>query len=213
MKIMTNRVTWGLLLIAFGALFLLQNLGLLPESGMLWAIVFGSVGVVFLIYFLTGRQRWWAAIPGFGFLGIGGTVLLSDVLSGNIPSEWVGAFFLGMLATGFFVVYLRLREHWWPVIPSGALYTISAIILLTGPDREPDASRISLALFGGLALTFLLLAILPAACGRARWAIWPATGLLIAAFFAGASAFDLLNLVVPAALIIGGIFVLVRGLR
>lgn len=30
MKILTNRITWGLLLLTAGVLFLLQNLNLLP---------------------------------------------------------------------------------------------------------------------------------------------------------------------------------------
>ena len=213
MKILSNRVTWGLMLIAFGVLFLLQNLELLPESSLLWAIAFGAAGLVFFIYFLTARQHWWASIPAFGFFGIAGTIVIADLLPGNIPSEWAGAFFMGMLALSFLVIYLRRRDHWWPVIPAGVLFTLTGIIVIAGLEREPDPSLVSLVLFGGLAATFLLLAILPASSGRARWAIWPAVGLLIGAFFAGASTYNLLNLIFPAALITAGIFVLVRGLR
>jgi hypothetical protein len=213
MKALSNRVTWGLLLIGFGVLVLLQNLDLLPDSSLLWAVAFGAAGLVFFIYFLSAPDRWWASFPAFGFLGITGTIVITDLLPRNTPDEWAGAFFMGMLGLSFLAIYLRTREHWWPVIPGGSLLTITGIIVVAGVYQESDASLITLTLFGGLALTFLLLLILPSKSGRARWAIWPAVGLLIAAFLASASAFNLLNLILPAGLIIGGLFILLRGMR
>ena len=68
MKVLTNRYSWGLLLIAGGVLLLLQNLSIIPDSAALWAIVFAAFGLYFLLVFFSGRERWWAAFPAFGLL-------------------------------------------------------------------------------------------------------------------------------------------------
>jgi len=118
-----------------------------------------------------------------------------------------------MLGLSFLFVYLRTREHWWPIIPSGALFSIAGIIMVTAQNHNPEPAWIMLILFGGLALTFLLLTILPSKAGRAKWAIWPAGGLLIPAFFAGAGTFGFLNYLLPAVLILAGGYILYRSFR
>ncbi len=211
MKIFGSRVTWGLLLIAGGVLLLLQNLKLLPESSLLWLAAFGLAGLYFMGVFFSGADHWWAAFPAFALLGIAAIIALTEFT--GVPDEWAGAVFLGSLGVGFLVIYLRSRAHWWPIIPGGALLTMAGLVLITSRVEEPTATQLGAALFGGLALTFLLVYAAPSNSGRARWAIWPAAGLVIPALFTGAAAFRMLSGMWPAALIATGIFVLLRGRR
>jgi len=213
MRILNSRAAWGWALIAGGIIFLLQNLNVLPDIGWIWAAAFGMAGLIFLFYFFRDSERWWSAFPAFGLLGIAGTLLFADLLPGDLADEIGGAFFIGMLGLSFLFIYLRTRDHWWPIIPAGSLLTIGGIILVTSSSIDPGPSVIGLVLFGGLALTFLVLFLVPSESGRAKWAIWPAASMLVPAFIFGVGAFGLANYLLPAVLILAGGFILVRSFR
>ena len=60
------RVIGGVLLIVFGVLSLLQTLGILTGIvDLLWTLLFGAGGLLFLYSFLTNNTNVWALIPGF----------------------------------------------------------------------------------------------------------------------------------------------------
>ena len=61
MKRLNANLLLGVLLIAAGALFLLQNMGYLQNfSNVIWFVVFLAAGIGFLFVFTTHRAHWWA---------------------------------------------------------------------------------------------------------------------------------------------------------
>src|SRR5688572_14654877 len=56
-----NRMILGLLLMAAGVFYLLQTLGLLVLSQLVWAAAAGAAGLFFLV--IAVRGQWWAWIP------------------------------------------------------------------------------------------------------------------------------------------------------
>ncbi len=204
-----QRILWGLLLIAGGTLFLLQNLELLTIAPLIWPFFFGAAGLAFLIVFLSNlREHWWAAIPGFTLLGLMGSTGLEE-LAPELTDVWSGAFFLGSIGISFWVIYLVNRDHWWAVIPGGVLLTLAAITPLstTLPGLESGG-----VLFMGLGLTFALLSLLPTSEGRMKWPLIPAAVLLVMGLLIIASAEALLSYLWPVALILGGLYLLLRAL-
>src|SRR5512135_343959 len=68
---MRGRLVWGVALIAMGAFFLAQQLGLFGVVQFpFWAFAFGLLGLIFLGTFIADRRQWWALIPGFILLGV-----------------------------------------------------------------------------------------------------------------------------------------------
>ncbi|MGH2605067.1 MAG: hypothetical protein ACRDG5_00610, partial [Anaerolineales bacterium] len=107
-----SRVLWGILLIGGGILVLLQNLGFLPKGfELFWSLVIGAAAVLFLIPFVAAAANWWAAIPGFGLLGLAALIAYGR-LAPAARNDWGSSLFLGMLGLGFVAVYLRQTRHW-----------------------------------------------------------------------------------------------------
>ena len=219
MRIFSSRLTWGLLLIGAGTIFLLQNLNVLPQSPSIWGTSFAIGGVFFLLGFLSNREYWWAAIPAFTLLGLA-VILLWEVLpTRRLSDDLLGAVFLGMLGLGFIAVYLREFKHWWAIIPAGALLSIASVVTLQAFVKNPGPVETGGVLFIGMGITFLLVWMLPSAGpgGRVRpgrgWAIWPAVSLLIFGGLITAAATNLLGMLWPVALILAGFLVIVRGFR
>ena len=208
MKLLTSRVSWGLLLIAGGVLFLLENLNVLPENAPMWAIIFGGFGLYFLAIFITSSAHWWAAFPAFSLLGLAGTLVVAEMTS--LPDELAGTTFLGMIGLSFFFIYIRRRDHWWPLIPGGALLSLAGVVY-TSTVGGASGELIPTVLFGGLALTFLVLYIAPSRANRAAWAIWPAGALLALTLIVSAAAYDLARFLLPIILIVVGAAILLRS--
>jgi hypothetical protein len=208
-KNMRALIGLGVLLIVAGVLFLLEALGVLPEIGnLVWIILFALGGLAFLWVYLSHREQWWAAIPGCVLLGIAGTIALSDV-----AGTWAGALVPAAIGASFWIIYLTRRDFWWAIIPGGVLITV-ALIAGFG-DTLPD-QMITAILFLGLALTFLLVYLLPTPTGRMKWAWIPAVacGVLGIAFLASLGGMvTLLAVAGPLALIAGGGLLLWRGLK
>jgi hypothetical protein len=210
MKRVESRILWGLLLIAGGVLFLLDSLGVIAVGTIVWPVLIGIGSLGFLFVFATAPQtNWWAAIPGFVLLGLTGTIAL-DQLAPETAGEWGGALFLGGIALAFWVIYLVNPEHWWAVIPGGVLLTLA---LVAGLSSALEGVEMGGIFFFGLGLTFALLALLPTPEGRLTWAIIPAIVLLAMGALITAAAAQLINYVWPAALILGGLYLLYRVFR
>lgn len=194
-------IIFGLMLILAGALFALQAMGLLDNVGdMFWGAVFLAVGLLFLFAFVTGS--WWGVIPGLTLAGIGALILLPNSLE-----VYGGALFLGSIALAFWLVFLTApRERWWAIIPAGVLTTLTAVTFL--PDLIGGMATGGVFFFG-LALTFLLVALL----ARAKWAYYPAIVLgaigLLALFALG----DVVNYIWAATLLFAGILLIYRSFR
>jgi hypothetical protein len=204
MKLLSSRIVWGLLLIVGGVVFLLHNLEVLPFGPLFMAMLFAFGGLIFLSVFFGDREHWWALIPGFLLLGLGGQIALG-YLAPQMGQLLGGSLFLGALGLAFFAIYFVNREHWWAVIPGGVLMTLAAVSALESTPLNTGA-----VFFFGLALTFGLVAVLPAPGGPMRWALIPGGILLVLAILLAVAAGDYINIVIPVALIAVGIFLLLR---
>jgi hypothetical protein len=201
------RVVAAILLIAAGILFLLQNLGILGGSvALLWALLFGAGGVVFLSVFLTNRANWWPVVPGFALLGIAGLIAMGELAPG-FEEAWGGALFLGGIALAFWIVYFTNRENWWALIPGGVLLTLALVAGLSSVFEDIELGGV---FFLGLGLTFALLSFLRTPGGRLKWALIPAGVLLAMGLAITAATESLLQYLWPAALILGGLYLIVR---
>jgi hypothetical protein len=200
-----------MVLICAGALFLLQNLGLMSiVGGLIWGMLFGVAGLAFLLVFATSRANWWAAIPGLTLVGLAGLIGMGTVFP-RMAERLGGPFFLGCIGLSFWVIYFTVRENWWAIIPAGTLSTLALIALLAS---ESNGWAMGALLFLGLAATFGLIYLLPTPQGRMRWAIYPsgilgAMGMLLLIGAAG----SLINIFLALALIGGGAYLVMRAVR
>ncbi len=201
MKRMNASIILGVVLILGGVLALLQSMGILSNVGdLFWGSAFLIAGALFLYAFATGS--WWGAIPGFTLAGLGVLILLPPSLD-----FFGGAIFLGGVALAFWAVYLTGRqERWWALIPAGVLTTLAVITL--APRLMADEATGGIFFFG-LALTFLLVALL----ANMRWAYYPAVALGVLGLLISLSVASFANYIWAAAMILGGLFLLFRYFR
>ena len=203
------RVVGGILLIVCGILVLLQNLGILGGAvDLLWVLLFGAGGVVFLSVFLSDRAHWWALIPGFALLSLGAIIAL-DRFAPAISGAWSGVVFMSGIGLAFWVIYFLDRENWWAVIPGGVLFTLG---LVAGLFSVPVLGGIETGgvFFLGLGLTFGLLSFLPTPQGRMKWALIPSGVLLVMGLLLMAISASLLRFIGPVALILVGLYFIFR---
>lgn len=201
-------IVGGILLIATGVIFLLNNLGVFQIR---WEILIGPLfalgGLVFLLVFIINTNDWWALIPGFVLIGIGTIIFMGQSFS-PVLDRVGGTIFLAFLGLPFLLIFITHPEHWWALIPGGVLFTLAAVNLV------PLLSKWSGAIFFfGLAITFGLIYVLPKPAGRLKWALYPAGILFVVGIL---ELFDLANVmryVLPLALLLGGGYVLYRALR
>jgi len=130
MKHKRSNLIWGIALIVFGGLFLVQNLGLFPEfAPTMWGAIFAGSSVVFLIIYLTsGWHEWGWLFPTFIAAGLAGVIFLSE---SGLDGEWIGALFMASIAVPFWLVFLIDRQNRWALIPGWVLSVITAVILLS----------------------------------------------------------------------------------
>jgi hypothetical protein len=216
-KEVRNGTIWGILLIIAGVVFLLQNMGIFVNIGELMGMgLFAAGGLLFLYLFLTDLPgRWWAAIPGATLLGLAGTIFF-DNYAPRFLDGLGGPLFLASIGFGFVLVYLADLTKWWAIIPAGVLSTLAVV---AGFDelnlRGIDTGSL---FFLGLGGTFLLLALLTGQRGeRQTWAFIPAAVLLVMGVLIGTPRlgriwFGYLDNLWPVALIVIGLFWVLRNL-
>lgn len=198
------RVMLGLVLVIFGVLALLQTFFNWSPEGIGWgifvAVLFGVVGVGFIISYLQDRTHsWWAIIPGFTLLGLA-LLVLFGVLNVQ-PEELMPAIFMGSIGASFWVIYFGDRTRWWAIIPGGVLVSLALLIAVSQQNAWG-----AVVLFGGMAATFGLVALLvrPGEAPRS-WAWWPAGSLAVLALIVATTAGPLTGLVWPILLIGAGL--------
>jgi hypothetical protein len=204
MKRIDFRILIGAGLILLGALILLDRVGLFHGElrNIFWGVLFLIGGSYFIYRFISNpHEEWWAAIPGSALVGIG-----LDSLVPSILDPWTGFFFLGFLGLGFLAVYFTGRERWWSLIPGGVLITLGITSLLSDIYGLQETGGI---FFIGLGITFFLVAIL----ASMQWAYIPGVILLVIGALLGTSFAGVLNYVWPAALILGGLWLIFQYAR
>jgi hypothetical protein len=210
-KLLSSRLFWGLVLIIGGVLLLLNTFGIIEIGDIFWVVILGVAGLLFLAVYITNHDHWWALIPGVIFLTIAATIGLDSFLPGFHSTSLVGTIILGGIAFSFLLVYLADRSNWWAIIPSGVMTTIA---IVAAWDASTSSSVTSGGIFFlGLGITFLLVAVLPNSVSPMRWAWIPAGILGLMGVLILVAAEDLINYIWPSAIILAGIFLVVRSIR
>ncbi|HET6380783.1 MAG TPA: hypothetical protein VFH63_07070 [candidate division Zixibacteria bacterium] len=200
---------WGIVLLAAGVLWLLDATKVLALGGTWVGLVFVIGGLAFASLYARDEGGWWAAIPAGVLIGIG--ALIAFVETTDAPDEYGPSMLLGAMGLGFAAVYLRERRHWWALIPAGVLLSVGLMVGLV-PVFGDDEYLVAV-LFGGLAATFALLALVDVGDRRMRWPVIPAVGLaLFAAVFAvgAADLLERLEWLVPAGMVVAGLLIVWR---
>ncbi len=190
---------WGLVLIILGAVFLL-NQTVLRMGEIVWMTIMAGISLSFLAVYLSNRRQRWALIPAYVFGAIGGLLLLAGV---GFRNDWIALYVLAAIAAPFYAVYLRNREQWWALIPAYVMTVIAGLVVLDGVfGGEMVASTIMFAIAGPFVFVFLR-------NPKNWWALIPAgiMGLIGLGLLASAFAY-----LVPAALIVLGVYLMVRYL-
>ncbi len=134
---LTDRSDWGLLIPAY-VLWAVAGLIALIELNVLQGetiatYVLSAIALPFLVVYVRKRE-WWALIPAYVLLVVGGMVwligarILTDLL---IP-----AYVLFAIALPFLLVYARNPSEWWSLIPGGILSTIGLIFLIAESSAQ-----------------------------------------------------------------------------
>jgi hypothetical protein len=208
-KILSSRLFWGLVLIIGGGLLLLNTFGLIAIADLIWAIILGIGGILFLGVYISNHDHWWALIPGVILIAISATIWLDKYYANIRNSDLISTIILGGIALSFFLVYLADRGNWWAIIPAGVMSTIAVVARANISQSGVTSGGI---FFLGLALTFALAAILPNKIGPMRWAWIPAGILGLIGLVILLSRPDLINYIWPFALILGGALLIIRAI-
>ncbi len=204
------RYILGGALVLLGVLTLLQVLNLFPTSGdvvgMVFAVLFGALGVSFLSFLVSDHKNWWAAIPGTILLSLGLLILL-NIFAPNLGDRWGGPFFLAGMSLAFWLVYFLAPQNWWAIIPGGVMLTLAVV----AGFPEADGNTGGGLFFLGLAFTFMLLWLVPVAGRRMTWPWIPAAVLAIMGVLLLLSQSSLINFAWPIVLILGGLGLLGRA--
>jgi signal transduction histidine kinase len=173
---MRGRIIWGVALIAMGAFFLAQQMGLFGAVQLpFWSFAFGLLGLIFLGTFITDRQQWWSLIPGCILLGV--ALLIINGQNEVIPAQQAGALFLFSIGLPFLLIFLADRRMWWALIPGGVLTVIALITLLAGGQVSGQA--IAAIMLFGLAIVFALVRFATRSSPYMGWATWVAIILAV----------------------------------
>lgn len=131
MKEKRSSLFWGLFLLILGGFFLAFNMEVIPELSLnVWAILFGLVGLGFLVGYLVSDVRNWGLLfPAAGCAAVALTIWLSEA---NAAGELIGGLFMLIISFPFWVAFLlNRRENWWALIPGWATAAIGAVVLFS----------------------------------------------------------------------------------
>jgi hypothetical protein len=207
-KILSSRLLWGMVLIVGGTLLLLDTFGIIKGGALFWTVIAAFVGVLFWVLYLSDHNHWWALIPGTIFLAVSATIGLNAFLPDFSESSLNGAVILGGIALSFLLIYLVERRNWWAIIPAGIMITLAIVSVVAESTTGIETGGV---FFLGLGLTFLLVEVLPTPYGQMRWAWIPAGILGLFGIVLLASRQDLINYIWPSALVLAGIFLIIRS--
>lgn len=208
MNIKTNwRLLLGGLLVLVGIAALFDSLNILPFGGLLWGSLFGLGGLAFILYMIQNKEAWWAIIPGVVLLGLAIIILVSSIFP-NFEGGIGGFILFACISLAFWIVYSMNHKFWWAIIPGGVLASLAITVLVDNFTTFNGGGFFLL----GIALTFLLLTILPGLEGNRQWPYIPAGILFVVSLFAFMDDFNLSSVIWAVVLIAFGGFLVVRSL-
>lgn len=158
---LTDRTRNWWALIPGGVMLFLTLVTLLVDytSGDEWvgALFLFMVAISFFVVYLNNRIRWWALLVAY-ITGVLGIAPLMSI--GGRNAEYFGSVFLFAVALPFFVLYFRVPENWWAIIPAGAVSAVGVIVTLAIAGLINDTNGGGYAgalLMGGMSATFAVI--------------------------------------------------------
>lgn len=162
MKTKSINIVWAIALIAAGAFFLVQELGVVPDfPPFTWALFLAGVSLVFFAtYFVNGVKEWWWLLPAMACGAVAITITLGEA---GYDGSYVAAPIMAGLAIPFIVAYgIDTRNNWWALIPAWVMGVMTVVVLLS--DIVAGEIVGTVVLFGiGLPFLFVYLT------DRSRW--------------------------------------------
>lgn len=198
------QIAAGVLVLVAGILLLLEAVFSARVPGLVWSGLLATGSAVFWYAFFASPSWWWAAIPAGALIGAAAAPVMELDPAGS--GQWTEVPFLAALGVGFWAVYLNDHGRWWAIIPGGALLTLAVV---SGATEIVDGEATGAILLFGLAVTFVLVAVLPSGRSRRWWALIVAAALAAVAFVVLLQSAELLvalNYVWPIAAIGGGAY-------
>lgn len=161
MKRNRSNLIWGIALILFGGIYLLQTLDVIPEfDPLVLGGIFTATSIIFLvIYLASGWQEWGWLFPTSIFGGLAAVIFLGEA---GIEGTWIGALFMASVALPFWLVYVIDRTNWWALIPGWVMTVLTAVILLS---ETISGELIGALVMFGIGLPFLVVFL----ANRANW--------------------------------------------
>lgn len=118
-----NHYWWalipGVILTGIGVATVIDLVFPVASSNLIASMILGSIGLSFLLVFLTKRSNWWAIIPA-GALGSVAALVLTNL---------VGLLFIGLAVTFALIPLLVSREHWWAWIVTAVMAVLGVAFL------------------------------------------------------------------------------------
>jgi hypothetical protein len=203
MEVQTRKqgIVWGGLLILLGGMLLVETFIDLNEWVWVGALTIGGLGV-YAVY-ATDRTERWMLVLSYALLAI--ALMIALITLDILRDSFVATYVLTAIALPFLYVYLSDRTHLWALIPVYILMAIGVMVGLIEGGILEDNLVASYVLFA-IAIPFF---VTYARNRRLWWALVPGgiIGLIgLALLVAEASA----EYILPAALIVAGVWVLFR---
>lgn len=141
----------GLILILLGLALLGWNMDVFEAGGAVMGfLLFGAIGVVFLLVYRRTEENWWASIPCGAMLGLSAVCLLESIA--DFPSGMLGAIFLWSSAAPFLILFRREPRFFWAGIPGGFLALLGLLALISG--TRIGGALLTLFVYWGIAIIF-----------------------------------------------------------
>jgi hypothetical protein len=194
-------LVWGGLLILLGAVLLVETFTDL--SVWTWVAMLAVGGLGAFGVFLTNRSDWGLLIPTYVLWAIAGLIAL--ITLNVLRDESVATYVLAAIALPFLVVFLRNRQQWWALIPADVLLAIGVMVGLLGLGVLTDLLVPAYVMLA-IAIPFFVVYVRNP---KQWWALIPG-GILAAIGLSFLIAEAAVQYVAPVALVIVGVWILVR---
>ena len=196
-----SGLVWGGLLIVFGVLALLETVTNL--NAWVWVAVLTTGGLVGFSVYAMDRTEKWLLIISYAMLAVAG--LLTFLTLGVLVDSYVATYVLLAIAFPFLVAFLLNRTNWGLLIPFYVLLVIGIMVPLLELGVLNDTLIATYVLLA-IALPFFIVYIRNT---KNWWALIPG-GILAVIGIAFLIAETAVEYIFPAALIVGGILIVVR---
>jgi hypothetical protein len=203
MKGQTRRtsLTWGIILIVFGVMSLVNTYAELTIWA--WAGVLAVAGAVSFLVYLTGRHEIGPLLLTYILWAI--ALLLTFIELKVLQDEAIATYVLSVIALPFLVVYFRDRGQWWALIPAYVLLVVGLMVILL--ERVLTDLLVPAYVLFAVALPFFIVYFRD----RANWWALIPGGIMAIVGFSFLISASAAEYILPIALILGGVWLLLRN--